>query len=98
MSLYVQIGVSLLGGAALGSIYFLTLWWMVQKLASGRGASGWVAASIVARLALVVGSFMLVVFWGSWPALLAALVGFVAARMVLVRQLPPPLREPGVAA
>ncbi len=98
MSLYLKLGVSLLGGVAFGSIYFLTLWWMVQKLASGRGASGWVAASIVARLALVVGSFLIVILWGSWPAVLAALVGFVAARMVLVRRLPPPLREPGVTA
>lgn len=98
MSSFVRLGLSLLGGIALGSMYFLTLWWMVQKLVGGRGAHVWIVASVVVRVVLVLGVFVPAVFWGGWPALLAALGGFVIARMVLIRWLPAPVRGSGSVA
>lgn len=95
MRLLVNLGASLLAGIALGSAYFLALWWTVQKLTAEGRAGAWIAASIVVRLMLVLGSFVLVVFWGGWQALVAALAGFVIARMVLVRRLPGPARQSG---
>lgn len=47
--------------------------------------------SLLVRLALVLAVFVLLVRWGGWPALVAALAGFLIARTVLVRRAQTPL-------
>jgi hypothetical protein len=50
-------------------------------------------ASLVARLALLCGAFYLVVQLGSWQSLLAALLGFMIARVLLTRALKPLVQD-----
>jgi F1F0 ATPase subunit 2 len=87
MSLPAILGVSLLYGIALGSVYFVALWATVRRIARQRRAGTWIAASLAIRLALVLVSFALAVRWGGWPALVAVLAGFVAARSLLAHRL-----------
>ena len=76
---------ALAAGAGLGWLYWLALWATVHAVASGRRSGTWMAAMGVLRLggaALVLSGAVL---WGGGAALLAALCGFVVARIVFVR-------------
>lgn len=84
-------------GALLGVLFFGGLWWTVQRgLASGRPAL-WFAGSFLLRTSVVLAG-MYVVSGGRWEALLACLVGFVAARVILTRLAGPPAECPGTPA
>lgn len=85
-SLIESIGVAFLIGLALGSSYFVALWATVRRLPQLRHPAVWMALSLLARLAVVLGALVLVVRSGGGPGLAAALAGFVLARTVLVRR------------
>lgn len=87
MSPVLAIAVGLLSGAAVGALYFLWLWRSLRGLESRRHSAPWIAAGFVGRLAFALACFALLVRWGGWPALVAALVGWLAARTLLVRRL-----------
>jgi len=86
MSLLLVLGLSLALGSALGWVYFQALWTVVQRLPWQRRPGLWMPLSLLTRLALMLAGFMLVVRWGGWPGLSAALAGFLIARTVLVRR------------
>lgn len=72
-------------GAALGVFYFCGLWWTVRRLNS-RNGTVLLLGSFLVRSAVVVAGFYLVMD-GRWEALLAALAGFLAARIAIVWRL-----------
>jgi F1F0 ATPase subunit 2 len=84
----IQLVFAFLGGAGLGIFYFLWLWWTVQKLASARSPALLSLGSFAVRTAVVLTGFY-VIMGGQWERLLACLVGFIAARVALIRRLRP---------
>lgn len=76
-----------LAGAALGLMFFAGLWWTVYRLPGARHPALLVMLSLLLRTALAVTGF----YWLMADDLLrltAALLGFLAVRLVLVRRLP----------
>jgi F1F0 ATPase subunit 2 len=88
MSDPLTLALALLVGAALGAFFFGGLWWTVQKgLASGTPAL-WFLGSLVLRIGLTLAGFYFVAH-GEWSRFLASLVGFLIARVIVVRWLAP---------
>ena len=83
-----QLVFAFLGGAGLGIFYFLGLWWTVQKLLSARSPALLSLGSFAVRTAVVLTGFYFIM-GGQWERLLACLIGFVAARVALIRRLRP---------
>ncbi len=76
---------ALLAGALLGTIFFGGLWWTIQRGVSSKSPAVLFSASFLLRTAIVVAGFYFVSN-GNWRRLLACLVGFLLAR-ILVTQL-----------
>lgn len=81
---------SLLGatvaGAALGLVYFLSVWHTARALSRVRQPALFAVSTLAARLTvLLIGLYALSRY--GWPALLAALAGLMAVRLLLVRRL-----------
>jgi len=73
-----------LAGMLLGAMYFGGLWWTVkQGLASPRPAL-WFLISLLLRLSLALLGFYFVA-GDDWKRLLACLLGFIVARVLIVR-------------
>jgi F1F0 ATPase subunit 2 len=77
---------ALLVGGALGVFYFGGLWWTVQRVPRVRRAGLLLLASFAARTVITLLVFYLVA-GGQWQRLLAAVIGFILIRFVLVRHL-----------
>jgi F1F0 ATPase subunit 2 len=78
------IAVALTAGLLLGAFFFGGLWWTVRNgLASRRPALLFIG-SLLARTAVVLSGFHFAM-GDSWQRLLAALLGFVLARVVVTR-------------
>lgn len=75
---------TLAAGIAFGFIYFWGLWMTVKAISGARRPALLMASSFILRTAVCVAGF-LVVSGGHWERLLAALAGFVAIRMILIR-------------
>jgi F1F0 ATPase subunit 2 len=80
-----RVGLALLGGAAIGVGYFGGLWLTVRRLPQSSRPVLVAFASFVVRAGLAVGGFVLLA-GGDALRLLVALLGFVAARTVVVRR------------
>jgi F1F0 ATPase subunit 2 len=76
--------VPLLAGVVLGTVFFGGLWWTVRRAVSARWVALWFFASLLLRTGLVLGGFYLAC-GDDWQRWLAALLGFVVARMVVTR-------------
>jgi F1F0 ATPase subunit 2 len=74
-------------GAAFGGLFFLGLWWTVQRVMMASNPIPWSLASLLLRMGAVLAGFYFV-GGGRWDRLAACLVGFAAARMI-VAVLPP---------
>lgn len=75
---------ALLVGALLGLVFFGGLWWTVRRgIASPRPAL-WFVGSLVVRVALTLAGITLVSD-GQWQRLLACLLGFWLARLLVFR-------------
>jgi len=71
-------------GMLLGAMYFGGLWWTVKKgLASSRPAQ-WFIVSLLLRLGFTLLGFYFVA-GDDWKKLLACLLGFVLARVIVIR-------------
>lgn len=79
-----QLGLAMLEGAMLGAIFFGGLWWTVRKTVTARNPVVWFFGSMMLRMCIVLSGFYFVL-GDSWLDLLAALLGFIAARLVIVR-------------
>lgn len=77
----------LLSGSLLGVLYFGGLWLTVRRLA--RTKQPWVLyfGSLALRLTLLLGCFFAVLVWQKLVGVAAVIVGFMLARLVMVRVL-----------
>jgi F1F0 ATPase subunit 2 len=76
-----------LAGAALGTLFFGGLWWTVRRAAASPRPALWFGPSLLLRMTIVVGGFYLV-GGAQWPRLAACLLGFVLARIAVLRLAP----------
>ncbi len=74
----------LAGGAAIGTLYFSSLWWNARAF-ERAGHVGTLVASIAARFVLLAGALTAASFEGAAPLLTTAL-GVVLARAVMLRR------------
>ena len=75
---------SSVAGALLGGFFFGGLWWTVRKAVSSRQPALWFLGSMLLRTGIVLPGFY-VVSGGDWKRLLASLLGFVIARLIVTR-------------
>ena len=80
----VSLVLALVTGVVLGTIFFGGLWWTVRKGAVSRRPALWFAGSMLLRTAIVLVGFFFI-SGGRWERLAAALLGFVAARFIVLR-------------
>jgi F1F0 ATPase subunit 2 len=71
-------------GGALGAMFFGGLWWTVQKTLSSTQPAVWFFGSLLLRMSLALAGFYFVA-GGHWQQLLACLLGFVIARLIVTR-------------
>lgn len=71
-------------GVLLGAIFFGGLWWTVRKGVSSPSPALWFLGSMLVRTGIVVVGFY-VVSDGRWQRLVACLLGFVIARLLMTR-------------
>jgi F1F0 ATPase subunit 2 len=69
-------------GAALGSVFFVGLWWTVQLLMIANNPAPWFFASLLLRMSAVLAGFYFVGA-GHWDRLAACFVGFAVARLIV---------------
>ncbi len=73
-----------LTGAVAGGVFFGGLWWTVRKGLSARNPALLFLASYVVRT-VVVGTVFFILFRNDWDRLGAAMLGFLVARVVVIR-------------
>lgn len=79
-------------GMALGAFFYGGLWWTVRSSVSSTRPGRLVFVSLLLRLGVTLAGFYLVA--GShWQPLIACLLGFVIARVIIVRFLAPRLEH-----
>ena len=88
MNEFFQLTLALVAGGGLGGIFFGGLWYTVRLGLRARQPAVWFLLSMLARMSLVLGGFYLVGH-SDWRRLAACLVGFVIARIIVVRQTRP---------
>jgi F1F0 ATPase subunit 2 len=77
---------SLAAGFVLGTLFFGGLWWTVRKGLTSNQPALWFFGSQLLRMSMTLAGFYLV-GRDRWESLLACLVGFVIARLVIMRLL-----------
>jgi F1F0 ATPase subunit 2 len=86
MSELPALALALATGVLLGSFFFGGLWWTVQKgITSGRPAL-WFLGSLLCRTGVILAGFYFV-SQGHWSRLAMCLLGFLIARLIVVRRL-----------
>lgn len=83
----IQLALAMLVGFALGVLFYGGLWLTVRALPRSRHPVALTLGSYWARAASVAAGFAVVASGGWWSAL-AALLGFIAARLALARRFP----------
>jgi F1F0 ATPase subunit 2 len=83
-----------MAGSALGAIFFGGLWWTVRRGLSSKRPAFWFLGSLLVRMSIALPGFYFV-GRGHWVRLVACLLGFVLARLVVMgmTRLPHPARE-----
>ena len=89
MNSVATLGLTFVAGVVLGTFYFGTLWLVVRRLDRLAWPAVWLGLTAILRLAVVL-AFLTVVVGTRWEWLAAALIGFLAVRVVLMRRLGPP--------
>ena len=75
---------ALIAGIALGAFFFGGLWWTVRKGVASERAALWFLGSILIRTSVVLLGFYFVL-GDNWQRLVAGLLGFVIARIIVTR-------------
>jgi F1F0 ATPase subunit 2 len=84
---------ALIFGAGLGVVFFGGLWWTVRKSLQSKRPALWIFGSLLLRISIVAAWFYL--FAGHhWERLLLSLLGFIAARFVVIRLTRPSGQNP----
>jgi F1F0 ATPase subunit 2 len=79
-----ELAVVTLLGVLLGVAFFGSLRWVVGRLVSARRPALWMLGSLVVRIGLAMGAFVLL-SQGRWDRTIAALAGFMAGRWIAIR-------------
>lgn len=82
LSLSWSLFMALVGGMALGGVFYGGLWWTVRHAARWRHPGTTMLISALLRLATALGGFY-VIAAGDWRRMLLCLLGFVAARLAV---------------
>src|SRR5277367_5657311 len=77
---------ALLAGALLGVFFFGGLWWTVQKGVTSERPALWFLGSLLLRTGLILAGFYFLA-QGHWSRLVACLLGFLIARIIVVKRL-----------
>ena len=80
------LGLAFLAGALLGAFFFGGLWWTVQKGMTSERPALWFLGSLLLRTGVILAGFYFV-SQGHWSRLGVCLLGFVVARVIVVKQL-----------
>ena len=80
------LALAVLAGGLLGGFYFGGLWWTVQKGLSSERPALWFLGSLLLRTSLVLAGFYFVSH-GHWSRLVMCLLGFLIARLIVVKRL-----------
>src|SRR5271165_2374896 len=75
-----------LAGALLGAFFFGGLWWTVQKGVTSPRPALWFLGSLMVRTGLILAGIYFVA-QGHWSRLVMCLLGFLLARVIVVRRL-----------
>ena len=74
-------------GALLGLVFFGGLWWTLRRAFASKRPALWVGISLLVRMVATSGGFVFVSA-GDWRRLLSCLLGFLAARWLVLRLTP----------
>ena len=91
------IGIAGIAGGLLGLLFFGGLWWTVRRAIASPRPALWVAGSLLVRMASVAAGFIFVSA-GDWRRALSCLLGFWAARWLVVRLTARRAADPSAAA
>ncbi len=75
-------------GAILGGFFFAGLWLTVYKGLKSKTPALWFVLSFLLRMAIALIGFYAITKIGEWQHLAIAMLGFVLARLVLIRFTP----------
>ncbi len=78
------LGLSYAAGAGLGAMFFGGLWWTVRRAIGSDRPALWFSGSLLLRTIVLLAGFY-VVAGPRWERLLLCLLGFVTARVVVMR-------------
>ncbi|HEV8059280.1 MAG TPA: ATP synthase subunit I [Gemmataceae bacterium] len=73
-------------GALLGIFFFGGLWWTIQKGVTSELPAIWFLGSLLIRTGIVLAGIYLV-SQGHWSRVVACLLGFLIARVIVMRRL-----------
>ena len=77
--------VSIIAGFILGLLYFWTLWLTAQRLPTSKQPALLMFGSYLGRTFILLACFYFIMD-GSWLRLIVMVVGFIAARMIMIRR------------
>ncbi len=86
MSDFMVLVLAFLAGALLGAFFFGGLWWTVQKGVVSERPALWFLGSLLLRTGIILAGFYFF-SQGHWSRFVACLVGFLVARVIVVRRL-----------
>lgn len=84
MSNLLSLTFALLAGILLGAIFFGGLWWTVRKGITAEYPALWFLGSLLLRMCIVMLGFYYLV-GDNWQRLMAGLLGFIVARLIVTR-------------
>jgi F1F0 ATPase subunit 2 len=84
MNEIIILGAALAAGVLLGAIFFGGLWWTVRKGVTAKSPALWFLGSSLLRMSIILAGFYFVAR-GDCKKLLLCLVGFLIARVVVLR-------------
>lgn len=84
MNEFLDLAIALTEGVLLGVFFFVGLWFTVRKLESFQPAALLFLASMLLRTSIVLLGFYFIL-GDSWQRLLAGLLGFTLARIIILR-------------
>lgn len=84
MSEFLYVGLALGVGVLLGIFFFGGLWWTIKKGVTFASPAIFFIASMIIRTGIVLGGFYFV-SCGHWERFLGCLVGFIIARIIVMR-------------
>ena len=84
MSEFLLLLFALFEGVLLGVFFFAGLWWTVRKIKSSKHVALLFLGSLLLRTSIVISGFYFIL-GDNWQNLLAGLLGFIIARIIVTR-------------